>query len=167
MLVVDHQSFYFQININLIESKTWSRKTCDKSFLSSLAEWAQKFKFFTPTGSWLYYKHVTLTLSTLTLIFCAHIVREVNLNFLYYTPEKFKKIKRRLVNFPSQRFTYLVLVVITFIMWIPHFLLHFKYFKHTRPLCKKADRVCRVQKDDKKESSFLIWPWLFYLFCFR
>ena len=67
MLVIDHQSFCFQFNIKLIQSKTWSQKTCNRSFLSSLAEWAQNSNFFTSTRSWQYYKQVTTTLLTLIL----------------------------------------------------------------------------------------------------
>ena len=36
---------FFSIYVKLIECKTWLRKTCNKSFLSSLAEWELKFEF--------------------------------------------------------------------------------------------------------------------------
>ena len=35
---------FFQSSVKLIQCKKWLRKTCNRSFLSSLAEWAQKFK---------------------------------------------------------------------------------------------------------------------------
>ena len=36
---------FISIYVKLIECKTWLRKTCNKSFLSSLAEWELKFEF--------------------------------------------------------------------------------------------------------------------------
>ena len=63
VLIAGHQP-PFQFNIKLIKSKTWLRKTCDKTFLCSLAEWAQNSNFFTPIGSW----QVTLAISTLTVM---------------------------------------------------------------------------------------------------
>ena len=61
LLVIDHQNFSLQCNIKLIQSQTWTGKTCDWNFFS---EWAKKFKFLYTTGSWLDLEHDPLDFTT-------------------------------------------------------------------------------------------------------
>ena len=51
LLVIDYQ-YFLQFNIKLLQSRTWLQKTCNWSFLSNLAEWAQEFKFDLILNTW-------------------------------------------------------------------------------------------------------------------